>query len=102
MGTCTVGYKPLKRKVLGLSKVVRIVQMFSQRLQMQERLGEQIAAAVRTTSESAWVVVSIKASHCCMEMRGVSKPGCKTVSMSTDGAVSVEDRAAFMSLLGGA
>src|SRR6201988_4680459 len=73
-GKCHVGYLP-KGKVIGLSKIPRLVEVFAHRLQLQERLTNEIAEALNTTLAPKGVGVVVEARHLCMEMRGVEKPG---------------------------
>ena len=72
IGKCHVGYLP-QGKVLGISKIARIVDLFARRLQIQERLTQQIANAVYQVSSASGVGVIIEAQHLCMAMRGVQK-----------------------------
>lgn len=80
-GKAHVAYLP-KNKILGLSKVVRLVEMFSRRLQVQERLTCQIADTLMETLEPRGVGVVIEASHFCMIMRGVEKQSSRAVTSS--------------------
>jgi GTP cyclohydrolase I len=73
-GRCHVGYLP-KGKVVGLSKIPRLVGIFAHRLQLQERLTNDIAEALNSTLAPKGVGVVVEARHLCMEMRGVEKPG---------------------------
>ena len=72
IGQCHIGYLPSK-KVIGLSKIARIVDMYSRRMQIQERLTKQIASAIGDAIDARGVAVVIEAKHLCMMMRGVEK-----------------------------
>ena len=83
-GKAHVAYIP-DGKVVGLSKLARTVEVFAKRLQVQERLTNQIADAVFEHLSSKGVMVVLEAEHMCMTMRGVKKPGSKTITMVTRG-----------------
>ncbi len=83
-GKAHVAYLP-KNKILGLSKVVRLVEMFSRRLQVQERLTCQIADTLMETLEPRGVAVVIEAYHFCMLMRGVEKQNSRAMTSSMRG-----------------
>lgn len=70
-GRCTISYKPRDQLVLGASKLARIVEMYARRLQIQERLTQQIADAIMLLIAPEWVEVVSIASHACMRCRGV-------------------------------
>lgn len=91
-GVAHVGYLP-NGKVLGLSKVARIVDMYARRLQIQENLTKQIALAIQELTDCHGVAVVMDASHMCMMMRGVSKQQSTTRTMSTLGKLSDDNHA---------
>ncbi len=78
-GTVSITYVPKKGgKVVGLSKLARLVECFARRLQIQERLGKQIVDAIVECLDPDMVIVIIEAEHTCMTARGINKPGSKT------------------------
>jgi GTP cyclohydrolase I len=99
-GKIHVAYLP-KKKVIGLSKIPRIVDMFARRLQLQERLTQQVAAAVRQVLDPRGVGVVCEARHFCMMMRGVEKQHSGTVTSAMLGGFRSRKatRDEFLSLL---
>jgi GTP cyclohydrolase I len=100
IGKCHVAYMPTG-KVLGLSKVARIVEMYARRLQIQENLTKQIAEAVQNVTRANGVSVIIEAKHMCMMMRGVEKQNSvmKTSVMLGQFRENQSTRMEFLSLL---
>ena len=84
-GLCHIGYLPQK-KVIGLSKMGRFVDMFARRLQVQERLTHQIMQCIEQVTQAKGVVCMIEAQHLCMMMRGVQKQNSETVTIASTGA----------------
>lgn len=95
-----IGYIP-DRKVLGLSKLARLAEMFSRRLQVQERLTKQVALAIAEVLKPQGVAVVMESSHLCMVMRGVQKTSSSTTTSCMLGAMrsSAKTREEFLSLL---
>jgi len=104
VGVAHIGYIPnVKGQITGLSKLARLVDVYARRPQVQERMTSQIADALVDTLDPRGVVVVIEAEHLCMTMRGVRKPGAKTVTSAVRGIFRDSDstRAEAMSLLFG-
>lgn len=101
-GKCHIAYIP-KKKIVGLSKLARMVEIFSRRLQVQERLTTQIAETIRSTLDPQGVGVVIEAQHLCMIMRGVEKQNSIAITSSMLGSFrsNVETRMEFMDLIKG-
>ena len=103
-GVAHVAYLPgTTGRFTGLSKVARLVEGFARRLQVQERMTSQIADAVQNMLEPAGVLVVLEAEHTCMSIRGVRKPGSKTVTTSVRGMYRTDAsaRAEVMSFIHG-
>jgi GTP cyclohydrolase I len=97
-GRVSIGYIPNK-KVVGLSKIVRLVNVFSRRLQLQERLTKQIADAINLHLKPLGVIVVIQARHLCMEMRGVKNSADIVTSEIRGQFERYETRSEFLSML---
>ena len=100
-GRAHVGYLP-NGKVIGLSKIPRIVDMFSRRLQLQERLTSQIAKTLQNVLNPVGVAVVMQGRHLCMQMRGVEKQNsfASTSTMLGQFRKSAETRSEFLSIIG--
>ena len=101
-GVAHVAYLPAER-ILGLSKLARVVELFACDLQLQERLTTQIAGWLQEQLQPKGVGVVLEAEHLCMSLRGVRKPGAKTVTSALHGLVRHDPRTReeFLSLTGG-
>ncbi len=99
-GRCHVGYIP-KDRVFGISKIARLVDMYARRLQIQERLTDQIAHTIMSTIDPQGVGVVIEAHHLCMMMRGVQKQNSMLMTSTVLGTFrsSHPTRAEFLALL---
>jgi len=84
-GAAHVAYIPRRGLITGLSKLARVVEAYARRPQLQERLTSQVADAVMRKLEPYGVLVVIEAEHMCMTMRGVNKPGAKTITSAVRG-----------------
>lgn len=100
-GRAHVGYLP-NGKVIGLSKIPRIVDMFSRRLQLQERLTSQVATTIQEVLNPVGVAVVMEGRHLCMQMRGVEKQNsyASTSAMLGQFRKSAETRSEFLSIIG--
>ena len=100
-GTAHIAYLP-HRRVVGISKLARVVDAFARRLQIQERLTVQIAEAVDTVLQPRGVAVVLRAEHQCMTMRGVNKPGVSLVTsrMVGDFRDDQATRREFLAMIG--
>lgn len=100
VGKVSIAYVPGER-VVGLSKLARLVECFARRLQIQERLTNQIADAIKDVLKPEGVMVIVQAEHLCMTMRGIKKPGAKTVTSSVSGIFTTNNaaRAEVLSLI---
>ena len=93
VGKAKVAYIPKNGKIVGLSKMARVVDHFASMLQIQERLTQQIAKYLQNLLDPMGVGVIIEAEHFCMSQRGIKKPGCKTVTSCLIGVIREDSRA---------
>jgi len=100
IGKCHIGYLP-NGKVIGLSKIARIVEHFARRLQIQERLTDDIANCLASITQARGIAVVIEASHLCMMMRGVEKQNSKLVTSVMLGEMrdNAMSRSEFLTLI---
>jgi GTP cyclohydrolase I len=101
-GKAHVAYMPVER-VVGLSKLARLVDVYAHRMQTQEHLNSQVAIAIEEILKPRGVAVMIEAEHMCMSIRGVTKPGAMTVTTHFTGAFrEAGEQVRFMTMLRGA
>ncbi|NOT47749.1 MAG: GTP cyclohydrolase I FolE [Acidobacteria bacterium] len=103
VGKCHIAYIPKGGRIVGLSKLARIAEIFARRLQVQERLTQQIAQTLFDELKPLGVMVVIEAEHTCMTLRGVKKPGAITITSAVMGGFRRDPRtrAEAMSLIKG-
>jgi GTP cyclohydrolase I len=101
IGAAHVGYIPADGVITGLSKLARVVELASKRLQVQERMTTQIADALMSKLSPRGVIVVLEAEHMCMSIRGIRKPGSRTVTSAVRGSVATDQstRAEVMALI---
>lgn len=103
VGKCHIAYIPKGGRIVGLSKLARVAEIFARRLQVQERLTQQIAQTLYDELKPVGVMVVIEAEHTCMTLRGVKKPGAMTITSAVLGGFRKDPRtrAEAMSLIKG-
>jgi GTP cyclohydrolase I len=103
MGKAHIAYKPVER-VVGLSKLARLVDVYARRLQTQEHMTSQIATAIEEILKPRGVAVMLEAEHMCMSLRGVEKPGSTTITTHFTGTFrdSSDEQVRFITLVRGA
>jgi GTP cyclohydrolase I len=103
VGKCHIAYIPKNGRIVGLSKLARVAEVFARRLQVQERLTQEIAQTLFEHLKPLGVMVVIEAEHTCMTLRGVKKPGAITITSAVLGGFRRDSRtrAEAMSLIKG-
>lgn len=100
-GVCHIAYIPDNKRIVGISKLARVVDSFSKKLQLQEHFTTEIAEAIMRNVKPKGVAVVVKARHMCMEMRGVRKPGASTITSVVRGIFrsDIRTREEFLKLI---
>lgn len=103
VGAAHVVYIPKKGRIMGLSKLARIVDLVAKKPQLQERLSSEVANVIMESINPLGVAVVVEAEHLCMTMRGIKKPGSKTVTSALRGIIKTDarTRSEVMSLING-
>ncbi len=101
-GVCHIAYIPDNKRIVGISKLARIVEILSKRLQVQEKFSSEIADVIMTHLRPKGVAVLMSARHMCMEMRGIKMPGASTVTSVVRGIFrsDMRTREEFLKLIG--
>jgi GTP cyclohydrolase I len=92
VGRCHIAYIPKEGRILGLSKLARLVDAYARRLQVQERLTSEVADALYEGLKALGVMVVMEAEHTCMTVRGVKKPGAVTITSAIRGGFRKDPR----------
>lgn len=103
VGVAHVVYIPKKGRIMGLSKLARIVDLIAKKPQLQERLSSEVADVIMDSINPLGVAVVVEAEHLCMTMRGIKKPGSKTITSALRGTIKTDarTRAEVMALING-
>jgi len=103
VGVAHVVYIPKKGRIMGLSKLARIVDLVAKKPQLQERLSSEVANVIMDSINPLGVAVVVEAEHLCMTMRGIKKPGSKTITSALRGTIKTDarTRAEVMALING-
>lgn len=96
LGKVAVAFVPRGKRIVGISKIVRAVDIVSHRLQIQERMTAQLADAIHKQLKPAGVFVKVEAEHLCMTIRGVKKPGSLIVTTEARGILKRPDKQALV------
>lgn len=91
-GRAHIAYIPKKDRLLGISKLARLAEAYSRRLQLQERITQQIASDIMEVARPYGAMVVIEAEHFCMTMRGIKKPGARVVTSAVKGVFASDPR----------
>jgi GTP cyclohydrolase I len=91
-GKAHIAYIPKKDKIIGISKLIKLFEVFANRLQIQERLTKQTADALLKIAQPRGVAIIVEAEHLCMTMRGVKKPGSKVLTSAMRGVFLKDSR----------